>query len=202
MPSPSTISELGQQPAGRARILDCAATMILERGYDATSLRQLADEVGMKAGSLYYHFSSKEELLTAILERGIDVMHDAFDDAERSHGDADPYERFNAHVRAHLSALFEHGPYTAAHVVTFRTAPDAVRDALVPARDAYEARWATLLVELQAAGAMRNDVGANVTRLALMGAMNSSVEWFDRDRGTIDTFAEAIARQFWTGVAA
>lgn len=202
MATPSSTAELSEQPAARARILDIAAAMILERGYDATSLRQLADEVGMKAGSLYYHFASKDELLTAILERGIVVMHDAFDEAERSHADADPYERLNAHVRAHLSALFEHGPYTAAHVVTFRTAPSSVRDALVPARDAYEARWTELLTELQASGAMRNDIGANVTRLALMGAMNSSVEWFDTDRGTIDTFAEAIARQFWTGVAA
>ena len=198
----STTAELSEQPAARTRILDIAAAMILERGYDATSLRQLADEVGMKAGSLYYHFSSKEQLLTAILERGIEVMNDAFDTAERTHADAEPQERLNAHVRAHLSALFEHGPYTAAHVVTFRTAPPAVRNALVPARDSYEARWTDLLVGLQESGAMRTDIGANVTRLALMGAMNSSVECFDRDRGTMDTFAEEIARQFWTGVAA
>lgn len=192
---------MGDQAAGRARILDVAAALFLERGYEATSLRQLADEVGMKAGSLYYHFASKEELLTAILERGIEVMHDAFDFAERDHGGAPAAERLAAHVRAHLSALYEHGPYTAAHVVTFRTAPRSVRSAVVPERDAYEARWTALLTRFRDAGAIRSDASVTVARLALMGAMNASVEWFDPDRGSIDTFATAIADQFWNGVS-
>ena len=187
--------------SARTRIMDEAAHLFLQRGYEATSLRLLADVVGMKAGSLYYHFSSKDELLTTILERGLDVMHEAFDRAERTHGDADPFDRIAAHVRAHLSALYENGPYTAAHVVTFRTAPDAVRGALVPSRDAYEARWTTLLRELQRTGSVAADLDVSVARLALFGAMNSSVEWFDTERGALDRFAGAIARQFWTGAA-
>lgn len=201
VPAPDHAVESGEAP-GRTRILDVAAALFLERGYESTSLRQIADAAGMKAGSLYYHFDSKDDLLTAILERGIEVMHDAFDIAERDAVDATPFDRLQAHVRAHLSALFEHGPYTAAHVVTFRTAPESVRSAVVPARDAYEARWTELLAELQQDGQLHDDVGVNIARLALMGAMNSSVEWFDDDRGTIDAFAGAIARQFWTGVAA
>ena len=188
--------------SARSRILDEAANLFLRRGYEGTSLRLLADEVGMKAGSLYYHFSSKDELLTTILERGIDVMHEAFDRAESTHGDAEPFARISAHIRAHLSALYENGPYTAAHVVTFRTAPASVRASLVPTRDAYEARWTSLLRELQRAGSIAADVDINVIRLALFGAMNSSVEWFDPERGALDRFADAIARQFWTGAAA
>ncbi|MDW3212373.1 MAG: TetR/AcrR family transcriptional regulator [Ilumatobacteraceae bacterium] len=189
------------EPA-RSRIMDEAANLFLQRGYEGTSLRQLAEVVGMKAGSLYYHFSSKDQLLTAILERGLDVMHEAFDRAEATHGDAEPFPRIVAHTRAHLSALFENGPYTAAHVVTFRTAPDSVRASLVPSRDAYEARWTELLHDLQRTGSVAADIDITVARLALFGAMNSSVEWFDPDRGTLDRFADAIARQFWTGAAA
>ncbi len=188
--------------SARSRIMDEAANLFLQRGYEGTSLRQLADVVGMKAGSLYYHFSSKDELLTTILERGIDVMHEAFDRAEHTHGDAEPFVRIGAHVRAHLSALYENGPYTAAHVVTFRTAPDSVRASLVPSRDAYEARWTKLLRDLQRTGSVADDLDVRVARLALFGAMNSSVEWFDTERGTLDGFADAIARQFWTGAAA
>lgn len=186
----------------RIRILDAAAAMFIERGYDGTSLRHLADQVGMKAGSLYYHFASKDELLTAVLERGIEVMHDAFDAAEDNHSGAEPFDRLATHIRAHLSALFEHGPYTAAHVVSFRTAPESVRERVVPTRDDYEARWTELLAELQRDGALAPGVGVNVARLALMGAMNSSVEWFDPERGSIDDFALAIATYYWKGVAA
>lgn len=188
--------------SARSRILDEAANLFLRRGHEGTSLRHLAEVVGMKAGSLYYHFSSKDELLTTILERGIEVMHDAFDGAEREHADAEPFVRVGAHIRAHLSALYENGPYTAAHVVTFRTAPELVRAALVPTRDAYEARWTALLDELQHSGAVATDVDINVARLALFGAMNSSVEWFDPQRGSLDRFADAITRQFWNGASA
>jgi len=158
--------------------------------------------VGMKAGSLYYHFASKDVLLTEILRRGIEVMHAAFDEADATAAHDDSAARVGAHVRAHLAALFENGPYTAAHVTTFRTAPDAVRDEIVPGRDAYEARWTLMLAELQDHGALRSDIDVNVARLILFGAMNAAVEWFDVRRGSLDVFASAITVQFWSGIAA
>ena len=197
MPQPTTVLA----GSGRDRILDEAAALFLRLGYEGTSLRQLADTVGMKAGSLYYHFASKDDLLTEILRRGIDVMQTAFGEAEASTGSARPVDRIEAHVRAHLSALFENGPYTAAHVMTFRTAPESVREIVVPLRDAYEARWTEMLRLLQADGAIQPTVDVNVIRLVLFGAMNASVEWFDTDRGNLDRFAAAITTQFWSGVA-
>lgn len=189
-------------PTGRERILDVAAESFLSRGYEGTSLRQLADAVGMKAGSLYYHFASKDELLTEVLRRGIDVMHTAFDDADERTLGASGELRVAAHVRAHLAALFENGPYTAAHVTTFRTAPEHVRSDIVRLRDSYEARWTALLTDLQAEGTLVHGVNINLARLSLFGAMNSSVEWFDPDRGNLDDFAAVITQQFWHGVAA
>lgn len=192
---------------GRQRILDQAAALFLDQGYASTSLRQLADLVGMKAGSLYYHFSSKEELLTEILRQGIEVMDQAFDDAEAAitAAAAQPVavaaqRRLGAHIRAHLSALFENGPFTATHVTTFRTAPPQVRDAIVPVRDAYEARWTDMLDQLQADGAIRADLDTALARLILFGAMNAAVEWFDADRGNLDRFAAQLTEQFWSGV--
>jgi AcrR family transcriptional regulator len=198
----TTASPEAPPDSGRERIMDEAASLFLKHGYEATSLRHIAEAVGMKAGSLYYHFASKDELLSEILRRGIDVMQSAFDAAERSSAGQPPATRVGNHVRAHLAALFENGPYTAAHVTTFRTAPDGVRDQIVPVRDAYEARWTELLRHLQADGEIPPTVDVNVARLVLFGAMNSSVEWFDTDRGSLDRFATAITHQFWNGVAA
>ena len=139
--------------------------------------------------------------VTEVLRRGIEVMDSAFDEATAATTAADAVTRIAAHVRAHLSALFENGPYTATHVTAFRTAPPAVRDEIVPIRDAYEARWTELLRELQASGAIHPTVDVQVARLILFGAMNSSVEWFDPAVGSLDRFAQAITGQFWNGVA-
>ena len=189
------------EATGRERLLDIAAASFLIHGYEGTSLRRIADSVGMKAGSLYYHFASKDELLTHILRRGIDVMNEAFDRAE-SHLSVDGAALVTGHVRAHLAALYENGPYTAVHVTAFRTAPETVRREIVIIRDAYEARWTTLLASLQDAGALGADVDLHLARLALFAVMNSSVEWFDQSRGNLDEFAAVITRQFWNGVAA
>ncbi|MDG1365511.1 MAG: TetR/AcrR family transcriptional regulator [Acidimicrobiales bacterium] len=190
------------QYGARQRILDSTAELVIEHGVAGVAQRQIADRVGIRAASLYHHFASKNEIVEAVFRRGIDVMEGAWDEAaDATHG-ADPYPRLAAHIRAHLSALFDHGPYTAAHVSAFRTAPAAVRDAVVPMRDAYEARWTGLLGELAADGELANGTPIGLSRLALFGAMNTTVEWFDADRGNLDELAEVITRQFWNGVAA
>lgn len=187
---------------GRQRILDEAATLFVRQGFAATSLRHIAAACDMKAGSLYYHFASKDELLEVILRRGMEVMVDAFDTAAGETAGAPAATRLLAHVRAHLSALFENGPYTAAHVTTFRTAPPAVHDAIVRQRDAYEAMWTELLEELIASGEIDPTTPVGLSRLTLFGAMNTTVEWFDLERGNLDELAAVIANQFLTGVAA
>jgi AcrR family transcriptional regulator len=206
MPMANPIASNAELPAteggaGRQRILDVAAGLFLERGYLGTSLREIASEVGMKPGSLYYHFASKDALLEAILRRGIVVMVEAFQQAAEETRGADGCTRFGAHVRAHLAALFENGPYTAAHVTTFRTAPAAVCEAIVPARDAYEAMWSELLRELKANDELGPETPIGLSRLALFGAMNSAIDWFDPERGSLDSFAEAITGQFWSGLS-
>jgi TetR/AcrR family transcriptional regulator, cholesterol catabolism regulator len=188
---------------GRERVLDAAAERFVVQGYAATTLRQIAGDVGIKAGSIYHHFASKEELFASILREGIDVMVEAFERVEADlDAAAEPRARLAAHVRAHLGALFEHGPFTANHVTAFFTAPPEVRADVVPHRDAYEARWAALLDGLQAAGAIRAGLDTGLLRLTLFGAMNWSIEWFDPTRGNLDEFSEEIVDQFWNGVRA
>lgn len=187
--------------SGRERITDAAAELFLQRGYAQTTLRDIAAAVGIKAGSIYYHFDSKEEILLDVLQRGIAVMEDAFRRAAEA-DTADASERIRAHIHGHLSALFEHGPYTTNHVSAFHIAPESVRVQVIPDRDRYEQMWAGLFEELRAGGDIASDIPLGLARLSLFGAMNFAVEWFDPSRGNLDDLAGVIARQFWTGVAA
>ena len=188
--------------SGRDRITDAAAGLFLHRGYAQTTLRDIAAAAGIKAGSIYYHFDSKEALLLDILQRGISVMEEAFRAAAEDTREAAGEERIRAHVGGHLSALFDHGPYTTNHVSAFHIAPDSVRAAVIPDRDRYERMWTDLLTELKGKGEVAPDVPLGMSRLALFGAMNFAVEWFDPARGNLDELVDVIARQFWQGVAA
>jgi len=195
-----TASRPADSESGRERITAVAAELFLRRGYAQTSLRDIAAGAGIKAGSIYYYFDSKESLLIEILERGITVMEEAFRVAERASAGTDGARRIRAHVGGHLSALFEHGPYTANHVSAFHIAPTSVQDAIIPARDRYEDLWVGLFEDLREAGEMDPGRPPGLSRLALFGAMNFAVEWFDASRGNVDELADVIANQFWTGV--
>jgi len=193
--------ETAAETPGRDRILDEAAALFLEHGYEAASVRRIAEAVGMRAASIYHHFNSKEDLLEVILRRGLEVMTMAFDDASTATLGAPGRERLAAHVRAHLAALYENGPYTATHVTTFRTAPESVRTTIVPQRDAYETLWTTLLDGLVTSGVLTPDTAVGPARLMLLGGMNASVEWFDPQRGSLDDLAGLITHQTLYGLS-
>lgn len=187
---------------GREGILDAAARLFLDRGYADTTLRDIAAAAGVKAGSIYYHFSSKDEMLTEILDQGITRITVAVESALAATGGAPHGSRIEAAVLAHLVALFEHGPYTAAHVSVFQKAPSHLIEAGLPARDAYERIWADLLVAAQADGAIAKDLDLRVARLSLLGAMNTTLDWF-RPGGarTIGEVASTVAHLFLKGAS-
>jgi len=62
-----TVSATSAPPGTRARILDAALTLFAERGYDATSMREIAEHVGTTKAALYYHFASKGDIVRVML---------------------------------------------------------------------------------------------------------------------------------------
>lgn len=90
----------------RRRLLDVAASEVARRGLAGASLSAIAREVGIKPGSIYFHFGSKEALIEAMLEDGIRAslhrLAAALDDTPAPGG---AEGRLRAAVRAHLGAL-------------------------------------------------------------------------------------------------
>ena len=187
------------ETSGRARVLDAAAELFVAQGYPGTTLRQIAATAGIKAGSVYHHFDSKDALFIAVLNEGMVVMTDAFVATEDALADdADVDTQLLAHVRAHLGAVLEHGPYTTAHVTSFSSAPEAVRAQVVPIRDHYEQMWQTLFSQLFPT---LDTQALRLHRLILFGAMNSASEWFDPDGDVpLDRLSLTISQQFLHGV--
>lgn len=178
----------------RQRVLDVAARQFRAHGYAGVSLRDIADEAGMKAGSLYYHFRSKDEIVASVLDIGIELVHGAVDRAIAAlPADAPARTLVATAIRQHLQAFLAHSDYTSANVRIFGQLPAAIRRRNLAARQRYERLWDTIIERARQQGPVRATVDTAAFRLFLLGAMNATLEWFDPARGDIDRLAARYA---------
>ena len=169
------------------KVLDEAARLFRTRGFEGTSVREIAKAVGMLPGSLYCHFETKEALLVAVYVKGVQQIIEAVQSAVA--GLDDPWERLEAACIAHLEAILHDDDY-AQVVVRVRPADVPVaHESLIELRNSYEDLFTGLIRDLPLArGADRR-----VLRLMLIGAMNWSQTWY-RPGGRFNP--RAIARKF------
>mgnify|MGYP001469389289 CR=1 FL=1 len=172
----------------RDELLLAAARLFARHGFEATSMRDIAGEVGMLAGSMYYHFPSKEELVAATHGLGVAQIVAAVEAATADV--ADPWRRLEAGCAAHLEALLGGSDFAAVVLQEFsRVSPD-LRRRLIAQRDGYERVFAALIEALPLApGADRR-----LLRLMLLGALNWAPTWY-RPGGAAPA---EIARSFAT----
>jgi AcrR family transcriptional regulator len=187
----------------RQDILEVAAQLFMSKGYAETSIRDIATDAGVRPASLYHYFASKDDLLAEIMVAGItavkrDVML-AWDERRK----ATAREFLQIAICAHLRSLFDHGPCTAVAVMLFHVAPADVKVRVLPIRDSYDQLWDQVLAEVLGLDATKSRRDTAFPRLALLGALNSALEWFDRaGPQSIDELATSIADTFWGGLAA
>lgn len=171
----------------RGRILGVAAEWFGTNGYAATSIRDLAREVGVTVGAIYVHFPSKDRLLVAVYEEGVRRIGEAVDAVPDM---AEPWQRLEAAAQAHLEALLDNAGFARVIVRVIPTdVPEAARD-LRRLRHGYEARFRRLVDALDLAPGFDR----TLLRLQLLGALNATQAWYRRGAERADT--KTIASQF------
>jgi AcrR family transcriptional regulator len=168
----------------REAVLRAAARRFARGGFDAASMRDVARDAGMLAGSIYYHFPSKDALIEAVYALGVAQVTGAVDTALS--GVRDPWRRLEAACVGHLQALLADAPFARVMTADLSHLPARLRRRLVAQRDAYEQRFRTLLADLPLPG----DVDRHLLRLHLLGALNWTATWY-RAGGAVPA---AIAR--------
>jgi AcrR family transcriptional regulator len=123
-----------------------------------TSLRDIGKRAGMKAGSLYYHFASKEELVAEVLRTGVKRVHRAVVSAIYAlDPDADAKTRLGAAMTAHLETLLDASNYTSAHIRCFPNMPENLGAQLGADRREYKAIWRALWTKPRRAASCRRE---------------------------------------------
>ncbi|MGI4952154.1 MAG: TetR/AcrR family transcriptional regulator [Janthinobacterium lividum] len=191
--------------ASRRVVLDHAARLFRQYGYAAVSMRDIAAACGIKAGSLYYHFPSKEQIVLEVLDAGVGTVFDTVRSAAAAlPPDAGLAVRLRSAIGAHLHALLELGDYTGANIRIFGHVPEHVRTAAMATRRLYEEWWTRLLEQGAAEGAFAPGTDLKLTKLFLLGAMNWSLTWYKSgaDRHDVQAIADHLAGLVLHGVAA
>jgi TetR/AcrR family transcriptional regulator, cholesterol catabolism regulator len=158
----------------RARLLSVSARLFAKGGFEATSMRDIAGRAGMLAGSMYYHFPSKNDLIAAVYAAGVAEIGAAVDAAiARSRA---PWSRLEAACVAHLEALLADSAHAAVMTADLSRLDSRLRRRLVAMRDGYEQRFIRLVAALPlAAGTDRS-----LWRLQLLGSLNWTPTWYRR----------------------
>jgi AcrR family transcriptional regulator len=192
-----------QVKEGRRAILDAAARLLSSGGYASISLRDIADAAGMKAGSIYYHFSSKNEIVAEVIELGVRAVAEEVSRELEQVPNECAAVRLRIAIRGHLSALLRQHAYASANIRIYNELPEELRRRTHAARAQYDNMWRKLVAEYVAEGKLRDAVDPKMLRLLLIGAMNSTLEWYrPGGRLPIDALATSFAEIVLNGASA
>lgn len=163
----------------RESILRAGAVIFASEGYSTTRLTDVAARIGMKAGSLYYHFDSRESLVEAILERGMRHTQGRLEETLAAlPATADPLERLQAAIECHFTVIVEQEEFSLATVRLFNQIPAVLRQRHVRNLRIYAKLWRQLLKDALAAKLIRPDINPSIMRMTIVGALNSATGWF------------------------
>jgi len=163
----------------RAGILDAAARVLRTRGYSGGTLQDIAAESGLKAGSLYYHFDSRERLVEEVMAVGLARARAAVESriAELPVR-ATALDRLKAAIEAHLLMTVEQEDYTSATIKLIWQVPPEIRERQLAEQRAYGSLWKKLIADGRRAGLIRGDLDPSVVRMGILGALNWAADWF------------------------
>ena len=127
-----------RQPNRWPALLDAAAAQFAERGYHATSMRDLAAAIAMTPGAIYFHVASKQALLLAVYEEGVQRILDRVEAAVAA--EREPWARLEKAVAAHLESILDASAYARVLIRILPTDAPEISAELKELRDRYEAR--------------------------------------------------------------
>lgn len=185
----------GRRPAGKAAnsvqrraksertelyLLRTATRLFSDRGFHGTGIRDIAEDAGLAVSAMYYYASSKDEMLDAVMRRGMGRLIESAESAlDGVHG---PSERLATLVASHVSFHIRNPHVTRVVDQEFRALTGKTRRDILAMRDTYEGIWQEVLAEGAATGEFLDRGG--VDKLALLEMCTGVTHWY-RPKGKL-----------------
>ncbi|GAA0365349.1 TetR/AcrR family transcriptional regulator [Streptomyces blastmyceticus] len=192
VPNSKQTTENTAAPGRRRELLATAAEVFAAHGYNATTVRRIADEAGLLAGSLYYHFDSKESMLDEILSTFLDELWAGYDTVLAS--GLGPRETLEALVTESFREIDRHRPAVAIYQKESRHLAARPRFAyLADSQRRFEKAWLGTLQRGVAERVFRADLDTRLTYRFVRDTVWVAASWY-RPGGAHTP--EEIARQY------
>jgi AcrR family transcriptional regulator len=178
----------------RDALLRVCARLFRERGFDGTTIRDISAAAGMRSGSPFYHFKTKQDMLVAVMEQG---LSEGLRRTQAVMALALPPEKKLEHlIRTQLGTILGRGnDFIPVLLYEWRSLTPVNRRRVIALKDRFDALWQRVVDELARAGQAPCD--ARLARLLLLGAVNWTGQWYRRDgRLSLDEIAAGAARLF------
>lgn len=180
-------------------VLRRAVDVFNRQGYDATSMADLASELGFSKSAIYHHAPSKRHLLEQALNEALNSLSAALESAAAEQH-ATSYERLRAAVRNSVTVLVAHLPAVTL-LLRVRGNSEVELEAL-RRRRSIDDRLAQLVDAAIAEGSLRDDIPSDLASRLLFGMVNSLVEWVRPDgRYDADVLADSLVALAFEGLA-
>jgi AcrR family transcriptional regulator len=185
-----------EEPIERRQvILNSAAQLFSERGYDGTSIRDIAGKAGLLPGSVYHYFPSKEELYVAVHREGIAQVMEGIKTAI---ADAtDPWERLRIACEVHVSRIVEGAPVDR---IAGRNLAMTDRLNLLERTTPYRREYENLFRDLIEALPVDEKTDRSLLRLFLLGGMNWVCLWYRKGMRSPEVIADVMLEMVRAGV--
>jgi len=174
----------------RGQILEKAAQLFCVKGYDSTSMSDIADEVGITKAGLYYFVEGKEHLLYLITDYGLDLLDETVIQPLKSI--EEPKAILHELIKLHTHMVLNRSREVTI-ILHERTALTGVyREKILQRKKEYIDYLRNLLILLQERGEARRDLDATAATFFLLGSLNWIYQWYKVDGPLTE---EQIARE-------
>ena len=177
-------------------VLAAAVRLFNDQGYDATSMFDIAESLGITKSSVYHHISGKEQLLQMAMDRALDGLFEAADEVRALEVPA--LERLRQLIRRSVLVLGDRFEYVTV-LLRVRGNTAAEQHAL-SRRRVFDGIVTDLVKQAQAEGSVRPDVDPATAARLLFGMVNSLTEWYRPRRGSAPAMADAVAAIAFEGL--
>jgi TetR/AcrR family transcriptional regulator, cholesterol catabolism regulator len=160
----------------REQIIEAAKELFREKGYHATTIRDIAQRAGMLSGSLYAHIKTKEDLLFEITEEVAHHFVHSLEPIVASQGSAT--EKFHAALTSHIAVVTEHLDAAAVFSHEWKALTEERKDVIQRERDRYEELWAAIIAEGVKTGEFHSEF-VRFARIVTLSVANWLYQWYD-----------------------